>query len=239
MNSSPGMSVASKITNLHEPSMAATEIALPDHQDVIARCELDSREKQKAGFPYRRFAYNERIWINYNHTTEADVAAQQLAYDHADPRIFRVPKIYDWFTKDRRTHIIMEKVNGITYFEYNKQHLDDEAGVFDAIVKAARHLWTFPVSVPGPIGPFRNGIPDDHFFSEMCDGKRNFESAADLQEWCNAKLISFGRPQRVDLSSDPVVFCHLDLRSANIIICEETILSTYSAGGCRSLPPDL
>lgn len=207
------MAVTNGIANLGEPSIAATEVLLPDRQDVIARCELEGLDKNG-------FAYNEKIWIKYNNATEAEVAAQEFAYKHADQRIFRVPKIYDWFSKGSMTYIIMEKVNGITYREYRKQHPDDEAGVFDAIIKAIRHLWTFPVPVQGPIGPFRKGIPNDRFFSDRGAG-RTFERAADLEEWCNAKLMERERPERVDFASEPLVFCHLDLYSLNIIVCED------------------
>ena len=64
------------------------------------------------------------------------------------------------------------------------------------------------------------GIPNDRFFTEFGAG-RTFERAADLQEWCNAKLMDRKQRQRVDFASEPLVFCHLDLHPANIIVCED------------------
>ena len=81
--------VAVGIANRDEPSITASEVLLPDRQDIIARCELEGPDKNG-------FAYNQQIWIKYD-ITEAEVAAQEFAYEHVDQRIFRVPRIYDWF----------------------------------------------------------------------------------------------------------------------------------------------
>lgn len=79
----------------------AVEVVVPSRGDVLAHYALE-------GIIGSGFVYNEDIWIKCAaHTTSAEVAAQEYAYQHADRAIFRVPKIYDGFVGGTTTFIIM------------------------------------------------------------------------------------------------------------------------------------
>jgi hypothetical protein len=219
----------SKISSLDEPTFA-TKILLPSRAYVIGCCKFEGPHNNG-------FAYNEKVWIKYGTgVTDSEVAAQEFAHGHVDQRIFRVPQFYDWFSKGLQIYIIMERVDGISYLEYRKQHPDGEAGVFDAIITAIHHLWTFPVSFHRAIGPYRKGIPNDRFFSDYGAG-RTFGKAIDLQEWCNAKLIATGQPKRgynflLNLS------CFAILIFTRIIsLYVKTIVYILLIGGCQGSTP--
>ena len=107
--------------------------------------------------------------------------------------------------------------------QYKKEHPNEEAGVFDAIVAAVRHIWTFPVPAEASVGSFENEISINHFFTDR-SARRTFKRAIDLQEWCNTKLIGRNRPERVDFTSEPLLLCHLDLHHENIMIGEDNAL---------------
>lgn len=184
---------------------------LPTRQEVVALCDKEGPNKNG-------FAYDGLIWIKYGRgVTEAEAAAQQFAYQHADRSILRIPQVYDCFSKTTTTYILMENVEGETYFEYKKKHPEKASEKFNAILDAVRHFWTFEIPTETCPGPFKRQIPINRFFSDRGAGQ-TFQTAADLEEWINNKLIDRGLPDRVKFHSERLVFSHLDLHPANILV---------------------
>jgi hypothetical protein len=137
-------------------------ILVPSRSDVLDRCALEGTGSG--------FAYNKDIWIKCAvHTTSAEVAAQEYAYQHADREIFRVPRIYDWFVGGNITFIIMERVIGVTYEEYARtappMGQDERHGIiFRLIVDSVKHIQDFPIK--NPPGPLATMLPEDRFFHD-------------------------------------------------------------------------
>lgn len=83
------------------------------------------------GWKKSGFRFNEQIWIKYGaYVTLSEAAIQQHVYQNADPRILRVPKVYDAFAAPRPqdlpvTCIIMEYIEGDDYVDCYKK--DSEA----------------------------------------------------------------------------------------------------------------
>jgi serine/threonine protein kinase len=186
-------------------------VALPTHADVVALCEKVGREQNC-------FAYNEFIWIKYGgNVTEAEAMIQQLVYRYADPNIVRTPAVYDYFSKETTTYIIMERVQGQMYCDHVKQHREKALKLLEAVAEAVRHVWTIKVPPGASPGPLGRQIPEDRFFTDRGAGQ-TFDTTADLEQWVNAKLIDTGKPDRVNFALEKLYLCHCDLAEHNILI---------------------
>jgi thiamine kinase-like enzyme len=84
--------------------------------------------------------------------------------------------------------------------------------------------------VPGPIG---GGEPEGYFFGD--DGaRRSFASVADFEAWLNTRLAL--RNKSIDLSSQPLVLCHMDLCRRNMILEENDSICLLD-WGCAGMYP--
>jgi hypothetical protein len=188
---------------------------------VVAACAI-------SGHTTNGIAYNDDIWIKYGDSvTEAEAILQQHVYEHADPSIFRTPKVYDFFTISSKdnisiTYIVIEHVHGTAL---TTSEPDD---VLDRVAAAVRHLWELPLPPLAAIGPLADQIPFDWFFSDYGAG-RTFQSVGELQNWINEKLKDNGYPDRITLSLDCYI-CHGDLSQFNILRDPIIILDWGRAG---------
>ncbi|KAL9595109.1 MAG: hypothetical protein Q9179_005109 [Wetmoreana sp. 5 TL-2023] len=168
----------------------------------------------RSGTQINSVAYNENVWIKYGEgVTEAEAILQQHIHATADPRIVRIPEVYDYFTISSEsarpiTYIIMEHVFG-TALTCNEP--DD---VLDQVAAGVRHLWELPLPPQAAIGPLGGQIPHDWLFSDYGAG-RTFQNANELQGWINKKLEVHGYTDRITLPLERFI-CHCDLSRSNI-----------------------
>ncbi|EFR00451.1 hypothetical protein MGYG_03453 [Nannizzia gypsea CBS 118893] len=174
--------------------------SVPSRPDVIAACAL--RGPKANGIPY-----NSDIWIKYGIcVTEAEAILQQFIHENTDHSIMYTPKVYDYFTEQRKnalpiTYIVMERIYG------------EE----------------LPLPPQATIGPLAGQIPHDWFFSDYGAG-RTFQSIEDLQNWINKKLKEEGWPDRVNLPSERCI-CHCDLSQFNILRGNPVIIIDWGMSG--------
>ncbi|OAA48910.1 phosphotransferase enzyme family protein [Beauveria brongniartii RCEF 3172] len=97
---------------------------------------------------------------------------QQYVYEHAAPRVVRVPQVFDAFTITRPngasvTHIVMENVEGGDFAAYSKWDPQVAEQAMERIANAVRHIWDLPLPPNAAIGPLGHETPVDRFFSDI------------------------------------------------------------------------
>ncbi len=198
-------------------------LPLPTHQHVVAL--YNEQGSHKNGFKY-----DELIWIKYGeNVTEAEAVAQTFAYEHVDRNIIRIPEIYDCFSEENMTYILMERVDGEDYRDYVKSHPTDGSEIYRSLVGAVRHFWALQIPADASPGPFVQQIPVDRFFSDR-DAHQTFQTITEFEQWINRKLIDHHLDERVDFNSEQLLFCHCDLASHNIMILENGTLYIIDFG---------
>ncbi|KAM3438077.1 hypothetical protein NHJ13734_004350 [Beauveria thailandica] len=161
---------------------------------------------------------------------------QQYVYEHADPRIVRVPKVFDAFTITRPnggasvTHIVMEKVEGGDFAAYSKWDPQVAEQAMERIANAVRHIWDLPLPSNAAVGPLEHQAPVDRFFSDVGSG-RSFNNVIELQDWINTKLDEARRPDRVTLRGERLSICHCDLTPFNIRMSEPIAIIDWGFAG--------
>lgn len=84
--------------------------------------------------------------------------------------------------------------------------------------------------VPGPTG---GGEPEGYLWGD--DGaKTTFTCVADLEVWLNKRLVL--RDKSIDLSSHPLVLCHMDLCRRNMILEEDNTICLVDWGSAGMYP---
>lgn len=207
----------------------------------MSRPKIPSREEVKMlcyqKDPYLKgFAYGDKIWIKYGYGVSlGEAAIQQFVHEKADHRIVYTPEVYDSFSvtepdSGRMSFIVMEKVEGLNYLDYTKQHPEETETLFPAIADVARHIWSLPLPPNAPPGSFGPELPVNRFFSEA-GADRAFKDIEDLEDWVNQKLIETNKPDRANFRSHPLCLCHMDLTLFNVLIGKPIILLDWSFAG--------
>lgn len=182
--------------------------------------------------------YSDQIWIKYGTTvTLTEAAMQQYVHEHADPRIVRIPEVFDAFTITRPneasvTYIVMENIKGDDFAVYRKRHPQaaGQALILERIADAVRHIWDIPLPPGAAIGPLGQQRPVDRFFSD-CGSDRCFNDVVELQDWINAKLEEGAYPDRVILQGERLSICHCDLTQFNIKTGEPIAILDWGFAG--------
>ncbi|EJP67316.1 uncharacterized protein BBA_03890 [Beauveria bassiana ARSEF 2860] len=148
----------------------------------------------------------------------AEAAMQRYVYEHADPRIVRIPQVFDAFTITEPdgasvTYIVMEM---------------SRAAILEHT--AIRHVWDLPLPPNAAIGPLGHERPVDSFFSDI-GSDRAFNNAIELQDWINNKLNDAGRSDRVILEGERLSICHCDLTPFNVKMCEPIAIIDWGFAG--------
>ncbi len=131
---------------------------------------------------------------------------QQYVHEHADPRIVRVPKVFDAFTLTQpeaaaMTYIVMENIEGDDFTRYRDIDPQTAEEAIQAVADAVRHIWDIPPPPNSTLGPLGMQRPADRFFSG-CGAEREFSTVLDLEDWVNAKPEQGGYPDRVVLEGE-------------------------------------
>ena len=157
------------------------------------------------------------IAAKFGHGVAASEAkTQQFAHQNVNPSIVHVPRVYRFFQrKDPAWHcpkgyLFMEYVPGQALQELDLIANND---IIPRVAKIIAHLGQIQDSqVPGPIG---EGQPEGYLWGD--DGaKTTFTCAADMEAWLNKRLSL--QNKSIDLGSDPLVLCHMDLCRRNMIL---------------------
>ncbi|KAM3496938.1 hypothetical protein MY10362_009692 [Beauveria mimosiformis] len=207
----------------------------------MAKLQIPSREVIEAlcivKGPYtNHLDYSDRIWVKYGTTVRmAEAAMQQYVYEHADPRVVRVPQVFDAFTITRPdgasvTHIVMENVEGDDFAAYSKLDAQVAEQALERIANAVRHIWDLPLPPNAAIGPLGHEAPVDRFFSDV-GSDRSFNNVIELQDWINIKLDKARRPDRVELQGERLSICHCDLTPFNIRMGEPIAIIDWGFAG--------
>lgn len=184
---------------------------LPSEDEIVSLCR--PQETRTNGIQYGK-----DLWIKFGEEVSKDeVYAQMYAFQHGDRSIVSVPEVYHWFQRDGRTYILMEFIEGEGLAQYLKRN-PSQSDKWDAAVSAAvKNLWEFPVPKDAKPGPLGGGMPIGPLWGEF-SVNQTFQSMEELESWINGKLQRSGRPERVNLSSERLIFSHGDLAQRQFIV---------------------
>jgi hypothetical protein len=110
--------------------------------------------------------------------------------------------------------------------------LDIHTDVIPRIAKVIAHLGGIAggAQVPGPVG---GGKPQGYLWSDF--GSRTiFRSIDDMNTWLNKRLAL--RDKSIDLTSQKLVFCHLDLSRRNMIMLPDRSICLVDFGCAGYFP---
>ncbi|ESZ97194.1 hypothetical protein SBOR_2450 [Sclerotinia borealis F-4128] len=158
----------------------------------------------------------------------SEAKTQEFARRNADPSIVYIPQIYRFFRRVDCGYLFMEYVPGQLLDELD---LNEYTDIIPRVAKIIAHLGQIQGSqVPGPLG---RGQPQGYLWGD--DGaKTTFTCVADLDAWLNKRLAV--RNESIDLSSYPLVLCHMDLCRRNMVLKEDNTICLLD-WGCSALYP--
>jgi serine/threonine protein kinase len=187
---------------------------LPSEDEIVSLCL--PQETRTNGIQYGK-----DLWIKFGEDVSKDeVYAQMYAFQHGDRSIVSIPEVYHWFQRDGRTYILMEFIEGEGLAQYLKSN-PSQSDKWDAAVSAAvKNLWEFPVPKDAKPGPLGGGMPTGPLWSlwRGFSVNQTFQSMEELESWINGKLQRSGRPERVNFSSERLIFSHGDLAQRQFIV---------------------
>ncbi|KAJ8068360.1 hypothetical protein OCU04_003922 [Sclerotinia nivalis] len=160
--------------------------------------------------------------------TASEAKTQEFAYRNVDPNIVHIPQVYRYFDWEDFGYLFMEYVPGR---QLNELDLDENVDIIPRVAKIVEHLGTIQGGqLPGPIG---GGMPEGYLWGD--DGARTtFTCVADMEAWLNKRLAI--QDKSIDLSSHPLVLCHMDLCRRNMILKEDNTISLLD-WGCSGFYP--
>ena len=189
---------------------------------LVSLCQRVQKEKGiVGGLPdgKRVIKISDTIAVKIGYfVTAAEAATQKFAYENINPNVVRVPRVYRFF-EDRsdpswgRGYLFMEYISGKNLGDLD---LDSHPEIVPQVANIIQHLGQIGGGqVPGPVG---GGEPQGYLWGD--DGTRTvFNSTTDMSHWLNKRLIL--RNKSIDLTSYPLVLCHMDLCRRNMILMED------------------
>jgi aminoglycoside phosphotransferase len=161
----------------------------------------------------------------------SEAATQKHAYRYLSCRAVRVPEVIRYF----QDHSDASRPVGYLFMEHvsGKTLADLDFGVDDVPSRLAgviAELGRLPGDVPGPVG---GGVPHGALWGDDASTEA-FGSLEDLNRWLNERLEPAGKA--IDLRPYPLVLCHLDLCSRNIMITEGDTICLLGWGHAGFFP---
>ncbi|KAM0161259.1 hypothetical protein ACHAPG_002462 [Botrytis cinerea] len=158
----------------------------------------------------------------------SEAETQRFACQKVDSKIVYVPQVYRYFHWNDFGYLFMEYVPGRQLDELD---LDEHTDVITRVAQIIKHLGTIESGqIPGPIG---GGQPQGYLWGDNGAGT-TFTSTSDLEDWLNKRLAIRGKS--IDLTSHPLVLCHMDLCRRNMILRDDNTISLVD-WGCSGLYP--
>ncbi|KAF2495107.1 hypothetical protein BU16DRAFT_561412 [Lophium mytilinum] len=201
---------------------------------------------------------SEKIAVKYGFgVTAQEFATLEFAHQHINQSIVRTPEVYRFFTDTSGTvpigYIFMEYFRGWTLDDLD---LTVHTDIIPRVASIITHFGTISGGqVPGPIGGGKL-----HGYLWGIDGTRTvFTCIEDMNTWLNKRLevrrqieekrlrlskteeernrvLEHGLSTNIDLTSQALVFCHLDLCRRNMIMLEDRSICVVDFG-CAGLFP--
>jgi aminoglycoside phosphotransferase len=169
------------------------------------------------------------IAVKFGHgVTHSEAKTQEFAHRNANPSIVHVPRVYRFFQRNDpswhcpKGYLFMEYVPGESLQELD---LNTHTDIVPRIAKIVAHLGQIQDSqIPGPVG---GGQPEGYLWGD--DGARAaFAGVADMEAWLNKRLSL--RNKSINLSSYPLVLCHMDLCRRNMVLEENNTICLLDWG---------
>ncbi|EGD99326.1 hypothetical protein TESG_06593 [Trichophyton tonsurans CBS 112818] len=184
----------------------------------ISHCLKHSRKINDSnwGDPVVRITRN--IVVKYGPgVSPGEAATQEYAYQHLDPKIVQVPRVFRYF---QHRESLDAKLNGYLFMEYipgqnlkTRNNIGSDSEITRKLIKIIGHLGQIAGgSVPGPVG---GGIPRGTLWGDG-GAKREFRSLEDVNDWVNKRIEPID--ETVDLTPYPLVLCHMDLCRRNMVL---------------------
>ncbi len=141
--------------------------------------------------------------------TQYEAANQQRAYEILDPAIIRIPRVYRFFAHGLYGYIIMEYINGqpLLSIMNPNAYLEPMAKVLKLFEKLQR----------ARPGPFHESLA----FGQLWLDYDPIAPAtiSDIEQYYNKRQLK--NRTHLNLARYPLVFCHLDIASQNIIVMDD------------------
>ncbi|OCL01530.1 hypothetical protein AOQ84DRAFT_393597 [Glonium stellatum] len=166
--------------------------------------------------------------------TAQEAATQDFAYQHANHSIVRIPRVYRFFV-DKSTglpygYLFMEYLRG-----WGLDHLDlnIHTDIIPRVASIISHLGSISSNSQASPGPVGGGKPQGYLWSDYgtCT---IFRSIEDMNTWLNKRLALHGKS--IDLTSQRLVFCHLDLCRRNMIMLRDRSIGLIDFGHAGFFP---
>ncbi|EFQ98621.1 hypothetical protein MGYG_01645 [Nannizzia gypsea CBS 118893] len=186
------------------------------------------------GDPVVRITHN--IVVKYGAgVSPGEAATQEYAYQHVDPKIVRVPKVYRYF---QHRDPLDAKLKGYLFMEYipgqnlkTLNNIGPNSEITKKLTKIIIHLGQITGgSVPGPVG---GGIPRGALWGDS-GAKREFQSLEDVNDWINKRMETL--EETIDLTPYPLGLCHMDLCRRNMILMKDKSLCLLDWGYAGFFP---
>ncbi|TGO83174.1 hypothetical protein BPOR_0691g00100 [Botrytis porri] len=158
----------------------------------------------------------------------SEAETQRFACRNVDSKMVHIPQVYRYFNWKDFGYLFMQYVPGRQLDELD---LDEYTDIIPRVAKIIEHLGTIQSGQsPGPIG---GGQPQGYLWGDNGAGT-NFTAISDLEAWLNKRLAIRGKS--IDLTSHPLVLCHMDLCRRNMILRDDNTISLVD-WGCSGLYP--
>ncbi|KIY43485.1 hypothetical protein FISHEDRAFT_78345 [Fistulina hepatica ATCC 64428] len=169
---------------------------------------------------------------------------QKYVYDQTthDPSAPRVPKIYECFTYDWMTYLVMELLQATSIREWVEATPDqrDErwAASYKEVAKALNWLRRLPPPPGAGIGPVGGGYARHRLFKDR-KAPLKFSSNRALEIYVNKsyKWIPRGyEPPEIQISHEPLVFTQSDMHETNFLVDDKERVCIIDFGDIGLLP---
>lgn len=198
--------------------------------DFCGRAERDGGLCGGQGTSDHVVKLSDDIAVKYGpRVTASEAATQDFAQRKADPGIVHVPRVYRFFQKelnkyDKIGYLSMKYVCGQLV---DGLDLNMHPGIIPGVARIIQHFGTIQMQnneVPGPVG---GDEPQGYIWGD--DGARTaFTSRGDKDSWLNLRLST--QDKSIDLATEPLVLCHLDLCRRNMIMRPDGSISVVDWG---------
>ena len=215
------------------------DIQTASEEWLLELCDKVEEENGRTGghqYGDRVAKLSDEIAVKYGHgVKDSEARTQEFAHRSVNPGIVHVPRVHRFFLRKDpswhcpRGYLFMEYVPGKLLQDLD---LNIKGDIVPRVAKIIKHLGQIQDSQPVP-GPIGGGEPEGYFFGD--DGaRRSFGSVADFEAWLNIRLAL--RNKSIDLSSQPLVLCHMDLCRRNMILEENDSICLLD-WGCAGMYP--